>query len=146
MNTFVWDKDYDNTEQVRPYLADFMALKNDGTHYNADFEGKIPGLIGSIHEKTGIYLLQTLADLEKLKEKTQSFIESGGYRLSDRLPKETERGTLVHTGFYMGGTGWSQHQNAKVTVLHEAVRFKLPRQKNWRTHYDSPGSYLFKPE
>jgi len=144
---FVWDKDYNNTEQLRPYLADFMALKDSGLFYNADFKGKIPGLTNSTNEDTAIYLLQRLADLESLRSRTQEFIDAGGYRLTERLPNPTERGTLVLTAFYVGGTGWQEVSSAIVTVAENGdVRFKLPRQKNWRTHRRMTTSYLFMPD
>jgi hypothetical protein len=144
---FVFDRDYENTEQVRPYLNDFMVLKNAGTFYNSDFKGKIPGLAttDSKNEDTAIYLLQTLAELERLRERTATFIATGGYRLTNCTPKPTERGTLVYTGFYCGGTGWSESQNVVVTIEGNTVRFKAPRQRNWRTHYAGPSTYLFMP-
>lgn len=145
---FVFDRDYKNTEQVRPYLADFSALKNAGLFYNDSFKGKIAGLAttDSKNEDTAIYLLQTLFDLERLKERTAAFLAAGGYRLTDRLPKSTERGTLVRTAFYMGGTGWKELQVATVRDENGTIQFKLPRQKNWRTFHDGPSSYLFMPE
>lgn len=144
---FVWDRNYDNTEQVRPYLADFMVLKNAGFFYNDDFKGKIPGLANSANEDTGIYLLQNLARLDELRERTRAFIAAGGYALPHHTPMEIGRGTLVRAGFYMCGTGWSEKQVAAVKVdERDTVYFKEPRQKNWRTHYDGPSSYLFMPE
>lgn len=151
VQTFIWDKSYDNVEQVRPYLADFIPLHDEferahGTAYNSLFKGRIPGMAGSPNEDTGIYLLQHLLDLDRLRERTQAFLDSGGYRLTDRLPEPNERGTLVHTGYYMGGTGWSKVDHVKVNVENEAVKFKAPRQRNWRTHYDSVRNYLFMPD
>lgn len=152
-DTFVWDKNYKNTEQMRPYLADFLAIKKELTDagkypYNDSFKGRIPGLAGSLNEDTGIYLLQTLADLERLRARTADVLARGGYRLTDRLPSETERGTLIHTGGYMGGTGWKEIPQAKVRFDREtdSVWFKLPRQRNWRTFHDAPRFYLFMPE
>jgi hypothetical protein len=146
MTPFHFDGNYKNTEQVRPYLADFMVLKQAGTFYNAHFKGKIPGLAGtdSKNEDTAIYLLQTLADLEALTERTEAFLANGGYRLSDQAP--ATRGTLVHTGFYMGGTGWSETKSATVKIEDGMVQFRLPRQRNWRTHFQGPSAYLFRPE
>lgn len=148
VSPFVWDRDYKNTEQVRPYMADFLTIYRDieGTKYNALFKGQIPGLANSAHEDTGIYLLQTLADLDRLKETIEAFLSAGGYRLSDKLPGPTERGTLVHVGFCMKGTGWAKTENVIVTVdERNRVLCKAPRQRNWRTHHDGPSAYLFMP-
>ena len=149
---FEWDNEYDNVEQVRPYMDAFVPLHDEferthGTAYNSLFKGKIPGLAGSPREDTGIYLLQTLLDLDRLGERVQQFLDAGGYRLSDRLPGPQERGTLVHVGFYMGGTGWAVSNQVTVSVNDSGnVLFRYPRQRNWRTHHAGPDSYLFKPD
>ena len=151
---FVFDRDYKNTEQVRPYLADFLAVKRELTAagkypYNDSFKGKIPGLAGSTdkNEDTGIYLLQTLADLDDIRARAQAAIEAGAYRLAERLPAPAERGTLIRSGWYMGGTGWKEIASAQVKLDEQTGRvlFRLPRQKNWRTFHDGPSAYLFKP-
>ena len=146
--TFVWDKDYKNLDQVRPYFADFMAIYNaiTGTKYNDLFKGKIPGLIGSPNEDTGIYLLQNLAGVEEVNARIAAFLADGGYRLTEQMPGPKERGTLVHFGYYMGGTGWSKQEHVIVACVDNMIRFKAPRQRNWRTHHNGPSSYLFMPD
>lgn len=149
---FVWDKNYGNTEQMRPHLADFLAVKKEITDagkypYNDSFKGRIQGLAESADEDVGIYLLQRLADLDTLQGRIAKFLRDGGYRLAEQLPKTDGRGTLVRTGWYTGGTGWGEYQHVKVTVdEHGHVLFKLPRQRNWRTHHDGPSAYLFRPD
>ena len=47
MEPFVFDKNYDNVEQLRPYFDDFMAIYDtiEGVKYNDIFKGRIPGKI-----------------------------------------------------------------------------------------------------
>lgn len=121
---FVFDRNYGNYEQVRPYMADFLRVYEDvrrgSLAYNDDFIGRIPGL-GAVSEKdesTGIYMLQTLRTLDIEEGKRQEFIASGGRKVSaeDIEPGQVLRGTVVKSGFYMGGTGWAVHEGIRLRV------------------------------
>lgn len=117
---FAWDRDYGNHEQVRPYLADFEQVKADilgggsGVAYNSQFRGRIAGVAGSPNEDTAIYMLQNLSRLDELGAQVAAFLESGGEVVE--TVDAMRRGTVVHFGFYMGGTGWKQYDSARLTT------------------------------
>ena len=120
---FVWDNNYRNDEQVRPYMDDFLRVyaeldRGRGFVYNDDFRGRIPALAGE-HEDTGIYMLQNLKRLDELEVTKAEFLASGGRKVevSDLTPGQTLRGTVVHAGFYMGGTGWQVREGARLRIL-----------------------------
>lgn len=151
---FAFDNNYDNHEQVRPYMADFLTVyaeitADGGFPYNDSFKGRIPGLADSTDkdEDTGIYLLQNLRRLDREQARREEFLASGGVVIAetvDDFTRKTRRGTLVHYGFYMGGTGWNEYPDARVTVDDQGrVLFKEPRQRSWRTM--SGGGFLFRP-
>src|SRR3954469_24020651 len=114
--TFVFDKNYRNDEQVRPYMEAFLAVYTEveaagnGTAYNDSFRGLIPAIAGD-DEDTAIYLLQTLRRLDQLAVQIEEFLADGGEEVTT-LDK-VRRGTVVHVGFYMGGTGWTQWDEAR---------------------------------
>lgn len=157
--TFVWDNDYKNHEQVRPYFKDYLKVRteiedNGQYTYNDLFKGRIPGLAESDNEDTGIYLLQTLHALDQESAREAEFLASGA-RWVEEFDWSTEpalnkglRGTLVMRGRFMGGTGYEVFEDARVTVrttgakvVHRetgetveefAVLIKKPRQREWR--------------
>lgn len=149
---FVFNKDHKDTEQVRPYFADYMrlyeALVEKGHYpYNDSFWGQIPGLAGSPDEERGIYLLQTLRSLEDMRQRAATFKDEGGCEVtSSTWPAGIEcRGTLARYGWYITGTGWEVLDDVRVKIDEKTgdVMFKLPRQRQWRQHF-SGGTYLFK--
>jgi hypothetical protein len=156
---FVWDRDYRNNEQVRPYFAAYSEVRArvapEGLDpYDSLFIGEIPGIAGSADEATGIYLLQTMHRLDALAVEIAAFTETGGKPISEfDLDGKVLRGTLVHHGFYMGGTGWEVTKNVRVTfadnpgipVERQSVLFKKPGQRNWRHQMGSQAQYLFLP-
>lgn len=122
---FVFDKNYDNHEQVRPYMDDFNRVYDElvesGRYpYNDSFRGRIPSLgdVDSKNEDTAIYMLQTLRTLDEEAKKRDAFLESGGRKVTveDLADGQVLRGTVVKAGFYMGGTGWSVHENIRLRV------------------------------
>jgi hypothetical protein len=136
--TFTFDKDYDNTEQVREYLADFLAVypevKGDfAVAYNDRFRGRIGGIAGP-DEDTAIYLLQKLKSLDELDVRVAEFLAEGGEEITDL--DRVRRGTVVHFGFYVGGTGWQQWDSARLVPRDGKPYAVLPKGK--RTH----GYYL----
>lgn len=122
---FVFDKDYRNDEQVRPYMADFLRVHDEieaaGQYpYNDSFKGRIPSLAGtdSKNEDTAIYMLQNLRRLDIEAATRAEFVEAGGRKVTadDIAPGQTLRGTVVHSGFYVGGTGWEVHEDVRLRV------------------------------
>lgn len=146
--TFVWDNDYHNTEQVRPYLDDFLVvhaeLEADGRYpYNDSFRGRIPGIAGP-DEDTAIYLLQTLKRLDELHNKVEAFLADGGERV-DSLD-QTRRGTVVHYGFYMGGTGWNEWHQARLLPRDGKPFAVLPKGRRTNGHYVAGGHVLIRED
>lgn len=122
---FVFDKNYGNHEQVRPYMDEFNRVYDEivatGRYtYNDSFKGRIPSLgeVDSKTEDTAIYMLQNLRQLDEESVKRQEFLDSGGRKVTveDLADGQTLRGTVVKAGFYMGGTGWSVHENIRLRV------------------------------
>lgn len=134
--TFVFDKDYKNHEQVRPFMADFLAvfaeLEAAGKYpYNDSFKGRIPGVEGP-DEDTAIYMLQTLRDLDALAVKVAAFLADGGEHVETLT--ETRRGTVVCYGFYMGGTGWTEYHDARLLARNGKPYAILPKGKRTNGH------------
>lgn len=142
---FVWDRDHNNYEQVRPYLPAYLAICNEiaaagGFPYNDSFRGRIPGVADSEDEDTAIYMLSNLKGLDELNEQIAHFINDGGHHINDApLDDDTVyRGTVVTHSFYVGGTGWKQYDNARFTIHHrDTVRGRRtevlvypPRKRN----------------
>lgn len=151
---FVYNGDRHDNEQVRPYFADFSKILSDMEAsgkfpYNDSFKGLIPGLANSDCEDRGIYMLQTMNRLDALAVKVEDFISGGGKPLTDFAEGETHRGTLVHYGFYMGGSGWALLDDTRVVWQRNGkgrnVQFKEPGQRSWRSHFGGPDQYLFRP-
>jgi hypothetical protein len=120
MNLFVWDRDYNNKEQVRPYLDTYTALRGQGVFYNDDFLGKIPGVAGSPDEKTAIYLLSNLWHIEQERTQIAAALADGYVRLEQGDPGSVTRYARVivyRPGHYVGGTGLiNTYENARVIL------------------------------
>ncbi len=116
---FVFDRDYNNVEQVRPYFAAYSVIRArlDGAgqvNYNDAFVGLIPAIAGP-SETTGIYLLQTMHTLDAMRADVAAFIESGGVPADDVDLTVERRGDVAAYGWYVGGTGWQLHENVRVS-------------------------------
>lgn len=144
---FTFDNDYKNTEQVRPYMADFLEVYAEFEAagkfpYNDSFKGRIPGVEGP-DEDTAIYLLQTLRDLDLLEAKVAAFLAEGGEHVETLT--ETRRGTVVCYGFYMGGTGWREYPEARLVARNGKPYAILPKGK--RTNgYQVEGRVMIRPQ
>lgn len=85
--------------------------------------------------------------LDSQAAKAGEFLSTGGAPLAEfDLDSKVARGTLVRHGWYVGGTGWKQMTDMRVTVTAGVVHLKAPGQRAWRTHYASPAQYLFRPD
>lgn len=145
-STFVFDRNYNNKEQVRPFMGDYRRVRAEleaaGAYpYNASFMGRIPGIIGP-NEETAIYLLQTLHEIDEMNEKVRAFLASGG-REVDELD-EVVRGTVVHYAFYSGGTGWVQYDQARLVPRGGRPHAVLPKGRRVNGHL-LHGKVLFRP-
>ncbi len=145
---FVWDNDYDNYEQVRPYFAEYQQVRDELTEagkypYNDSFKGRIPALAAASdsHEDTAIYMLQQMRSRDEMHQNRDAFIADGGYDVEEVIGEQ--RGDLATYGYYVGGTGWSVITDARVKREYGRTLVKEPRQRNWRVL--SSGKALFKP-
>ena len=113
---FIWDNDYGNLEQVRPFLAEFEQLKRAlveaGQYpYNDSFKGKIPALAESEREDTAIFLLQRLSREEQRQADLAALRADGFEEVSARPPGDFE---------YRGGDGeYHQERFAEIVVSNE---------------------------
>lgn len=131
MSTFEWDKNYDNHEQVRPYYQDYLAVRAEleavGNYpYNDSFKGRIPGIAGK-DEGTAIYLLQGMHQRDEMYAKVDAFLNDGGERVE--WLDEVRRGTVIHYGFYMGGTGWREYPESRLVPRNGKPHMVIPKGK-----------------
>lgn len=151
---FIWDKSYDNHEQVRPYMADFLRVYAEvvtpgGIAYNDSFLGRIPGVAGSPNEETGIYMLQNLRSRDEKDAQVTAFRESGGIPVRSLEVGKEYRGTLAKHGWYIGGTGYGELNDLRVMFDYDhmdqpRLKFKRPRERKWRTVHMSVDGLLFR--
>lgn len=135
---FVFDRDYGNYEQVRPYFAEYCAvlaeLENAGQYpYNNSFKGRVPSLAGASDkdEDTAIYMLQSMHSRDDMDRKVAQFAADGGYDVEE-LDGSERRGTIAKYGFYVGGTGWEVLEDVRVKRQGNRTLYKRPRQREWR--------------
>ncbi len=119
---FVFDGDFKNNEQVRPFFAEYSVVRAElvaaGEYpYDDSFKGRIPSLAGATDrdEDTAIYLLQTMHALDALAVRKADFLAGGGVSVETVNIGETVRGTVACYGFYVGGTGWREYEDARLT-------------------------------
>lgn len=153
---FEFDGNYKNHEQVRPYMDDFLRVfasfdPDLKFAYNDQFKGRIPGIADGPSEDTGIYLLQTLKSLDELAVQVEKFKAEGGRVVTaDDVGDKVLRGTVVFTGFYVGGTGWREFRQARLLRQRRAggeLGFLCVLPKGKRTNgYLAEGTVLLKEE
>ncbi|MFC0314875.1 hypothetical protein ACFQNE_14230 [Gordonia phosphorivorans] len=148
---FVWNRNYGDHEQVRPFMDQFLqvhaGIVGGGAYpYNDSFKGRIDGIAGSESEDTAIYLLQNLKSLDELDVQVAEFVNNGGCRLTDSglVEGRMYRGTVVNYGFYVGGTGWRQHDNVRFQVHYRQDRREgtVPTLQVWGPRKRNPVSIL----
>ena len=118
---FVFNKDYRNVEQVRPFFAEYSAVRAeiDGAgdySYNDSFKGRIPALATTDdkNEDTAIYLLQTMHQLDPHRARVAEFLADGAVDAESLKPGQTVRGTVIAHSFYTNGTGWTEYRDARL--------------------------------
>lgn len=131
-----WD-----SEEVRPFLARYSELREEGVFYNADFKGRIPGLEDSPDEDRAIYLLSTLWSIEREKARIRKAL-ADGYRPVAEVWTPTKAGDrkrfasiiTYKPGYYSGGTGLiCEYEDARLVVDEDGnPRMVLPKGK--RSH------------
>ena len=137
--TFTFDRNYSNHEQVAPYYSAFLAIyneitKNTAIAYDALFEGRIEGLAGSPDEKTGIYLLQKVRNLEEMHARINEVRAPESLTELDLQESQGKvyRGTLYRYGWYVGGTGFEKiGEKVRVKCVLGDLYYALPRRRSW---------------
>lgn len=145
---FVFDKNYDNYEQVRPYYADYenfrVELEDAGKYpYDEAFKGKLESLAGTSDkdETTAIYMLQQMHSREQMNREVRAFTATGGRDVEQIVGEQ--RGDLAMYGYYVGDTGWRVIEGARVKREDGRTYYKEFRQRDWRLV--GAGKVLFKP-
>ena len=143
---FVFDRNYDNYEQVRPYFDDYCTVRAEieaaGKYtYNDSFKGRIPSLAGTSNkdEDTAIYMLQSMHSRDEMDRQVEEFTAGGGYDIEDVVGEK--RGTIAQYAFYVGGTGFKVLNDVRVKRENNRTLYKLPRQRDWR--FLAVGTALF---
>lgn len=149
---FVFDKNYDNYEQVRPYMDEFNRVHDElldpkrGFVYNDDFVGKLPSLAGTAEkdEKTAIYMLQSLRRINDENEKLAAFLASGGVPMEDvSVTGSTPvRGDIAAKGWYVGGTGWKVIEDVRLLLLGNQIVYSHRGKR--RMFYLPAGTVYFR--
>ena len=117
--TFRFNRNYKDLEQVAAYYPAYLTVYERMTEagaypYNDNFKGRIPGIEGP-DEDTAIYLLQGMRSMRELEAKVDAAL-ADGYEAVDRdtVQGTTKYATIVHYGYYMGGTGWNVWKDARL--------------------------------
>ena len=129
---FMFDNDYFNAEQVRPFFAEYSAVRAaiDAEYsaaradldaagkypYTDSFRGQDPSPAGTDdqHEDTAIYLLQRLLELDALAVHKADFIAAGGVDAHVIEPGKTVRGIVVVYGVDSHGASWMEYEDARL--------------------------------
>lgn len=135
--TFVFNKSYNDKDQVREFLPRFTELRDEmramGQYpYNSCFVGKIHGIEGP-DEETAIYLLQNLYDIEA-EARAMSALREEMQPLTE-LSKTTKFAKIVvyQSNHFVGGTGTRKSfEHARVVPKNGRPYVILPKGK--RTH------------
>lgn len=153
--SFTFNKKYDDHDQVAEFFPAYMAVYEEITGagrypYNDSFKGRIPGIEGP-NEDTAIYLLQGTRYLQELQVQIDAALADGCEPL-DSLDIETKFSRVIHYGFYMGGTGWQEWNDARLipqdrpkqAAITGGIKAVLPKGKRTHGHFISGGKILVK--
>lgn len=103
---WVFNGDYHDFGQIIPFIEDYWTIYEQiraaGKYpYNADFEGRIPGLEDALpREETPIYLLQQLRRLVEGHERLAQILDAGYLRLTELATRERFSSVVVFDRFY----------------------------------------------
>lgn len=136
---WTWNKDYKDLGQVEEFYPAYLAIYEEistagGYPYNDLFKGRIPGIEGD-REDTAIYMLQTLRSVRDMEAKVAEHREAGW---RDIDPAELDGGPvrfagIAQYGFFMGGDGFQEWENARLTRYHSSV-IVLPGRNRTNGH------------
>lgn len=106
LGVWVFNGDYHDLAQIIPFIEPYWMIyeqiKAAGKYpYNADFEGRIPGLEDALpREETPIYLLQGLRGLVEGHERLAQVLDDGYRRLTELATRERFSSVVVFDRFY----------------------------------------------
>jgi hypothetical protein len=132
---FVFNRDYNDTRQVEEFLPEFQRVYDDVARgnfaYDADFEGRIPGIAGP-NERTAIYLLQGLRR-ERIQDAKVAALIEAGYQHVDELGAVEKFDHVVLYPTRRTGGSWAEFREARIVPDDNGKpRGVLPKGK--RTH------------
>lgn len=137
--TFVFNRDYDDYEQVMPYYAKYLEryieLLREGQYpYNDSFKGHLGIEADDRNEDSAIYLCQNLRRLREMHTKIERLLAQD-YKQVDELDKPTKFEHIVLFPTRNGGGEWAEYREARLIpdVMRGTVPYAiLPKGK--RTH------------
>jgi hypothetical protein len=149
-DAFVWNRDYSDHEQVRPFLPAFSvlyeALEARGDHYYDDaFLGLIPEIAGD-DEGTALYLLKGLYRLEREHEQVAEIRETHDELVEINLERRFASVVVYRPGYYVGGGGRIDRYEAARVVPRDGRPYAiLPRGARTRGHAIGSATVLVRP-
>lgn len=144
---FVFDKNYDNLDQVAhlwdAYEARYNELVEAGRYpYNDDFKGHIPGAEGP-NEDTAIYLLQSTRHVRDYHARVQSLRDQGYTEPVDTSEGTRKFASVAHVTMCYGNYGQVHvHDNARVIFSGGAASAILPKGARTRGYRVSGAEYV----
>lgn len=135
--SWTWNRDYKDLSQVEPFwpsYAEVLAeLEEAGQYpYNDSFTGRIPGIEGP-DEHRAIYMLQTLRDVRAMEAKVAERREQGWVDVTraDLTSTPKRFAKVAAYGYYMGGTGFQEWEDARLHLYGTSV-ILLPKRARTR--------------
>lgn len=142
MNTFTFNGNWDDLEQVREFYKEFKAIKDgiDGTAYNSLFEGKISGLAGESESK-GIYLLQRLDMANRRQQKIDELTAQGYTKVEPEQGGMRKYESVVKVGNDNSEAGVNEYPKAKIWFA-EGRMYIVPYRNRTRGYSVWPDSVV----
>ena len=131
---FVFDGDYRNNEQVRPFFAEYSAVRAEldaaGEYsHSYSFMGRIPSLAATDakNEYTAIDLLQKMHGLDAVAVHNADFLAGGGVDARSIEQGKPVRGTVVNYSLAYGS--WREYEDARLVRDGSDRLFLIPKGK-----------------
>lgn len=141
-------RDYHDRTQVAPYwdayLARFGELEAAGRYpYNDDFKGRIGA--PEADEDFLIYMCQKERRLRDDEAKVAAALADGCVPIAS--VNGVERfARVIRYGWYVGGTGWQEWADARLTTTTWGALAVIPKGRRTRGHVLDGGTVLVKRE
>lgn len=143
---FVFDKDYNNLEQVAQFYPEFIAIHEELVSQktfpsNSQFRGKIAGLAGG-SEDTGIYLLQQLKTTKMREYKILELQKSGYKQITSQQGGNAKYESVVKVGNDYSMAGTNEYPKARVWFA-DGRMYIVPKGNRTRGYNVFPDSVVF---